>query len=163
MPSELLSRVYASAPTEFVIIQTLEVAIPGQDPVFVCGGFDDVQATLEDSRQVTFEAGNIVVQLPEIGDDGNQTLTFSVWNIGPRNQMLVEAALESGQPVRIIYREFLNTDLSAPASHPMPFELVGGSFQREVLSLEASYFDILNISWPRERYTSINAPGIKYL
>lgn len=163
MPSQLLATVYASAPTDRVLIQTLEIAVSGQPIVYVCNGFQDIEATLESSETVVFEAGNMTIQLPEVGDGGNQSLTFSVWNIGPRNQRLVEAALESGDPVSIVYREYLHDDLSAPAASPLPFVLASGSFQREVLSLEASYFDILNISWPRERYTSINAPGIKYL
>ena len=29
--------------------------------------------------------------------------------------------------------------------------------------LEASYMDMLNLAWPRERYTNTSSPGIAYM
>lgn len=163
MPSPILSTVYASAPAGQVIIQTLDIRITGQDPILVCNGFEEVTATLETAEEVTFEAGNLSIALPRRDDGGQQTLRFGLWNVDGRAQEAVAAALESGEQVPIAYREFLASDLSAPAAGPVPFVMLGGQFEGLEVQIEAGYVDILNTAWPRERYTQLNAPGIRYL
>ncbi len=163
MPSHALSVVYASAPTDVVIIHTLEVLIPGGSPIRVCNGFEDQAVTLETGEDVVFEAGNLVFELPEKNDTGKQTLRFGVWNTTARAQGAVEQALASDYETRLIYREFVTDDLSAPRSLPQTFTLVGGRFQGLTVEFEGSYFDILNTAWPRDRYTQLNAPAIAYL
>lgn len=159
----LLQRVYASAPTDYVIIQTLDIRVAGQDPVLLCNGFNEVTATLETLEEVTFEPGNLVVNLPKKDDSGQQSLNFGLWNVTSRAQDIITAALEADEEVPIVYREFFSNDLTAPATSPLPFVMVGGEFQGIELQIEASYYDILNTAWPRERYTSLNAPGIQFL
>ena len=162
MPTAL-DVIYASAPTSVVLIPTLEILVPGETPIRVCNGFEDIEATLEDDSTVTFTAGNLVIDLPEKNDTGKQTLKFGLWNATGEAQAAVVAALEANTGTDIIYREFDSSDLSAPASQPLLFTLVGGSFEGIEVQLEASYYDILNTAWPRERYTQLNAPGIAYL
>lgn len=162
MPTAL-DVIYASAPTDVVLIPTLEILVPGEDPIRVCNGFEDFEATLEDDSTVTFIAGNLVIDLPEKNDTGKQTLKFGLWNASGEAQAAVVAALNSDTPTEIVYREFDSSDLSAPVSLPQSFTLTGGSFEGVEVQLEASYYDILNTAWPRERYTNLNAPGIAYL
>ena len=159
----LLNRVYASAPTDAVLLQTLDIRVTGQDPVLLCNGFSEVTATLETMEQVTFEPGNLVIKLPKKGDTGQQSLNFGIWNATGRAQEVVAAALEAGEQVPVIYREFLLSDLSAPQAAPLPFVMIGGEFNGLELQIEASYYDIMNTRWPRQIYDSNNAPGIKYL
>lgn len=159
----LLNRVYASAPTDAILLQTLDIRVSGETPVLVCSGYRDVTATLETSEEVTFEAGNLAITLPEKSDSGQQTLNFGIWNATGRAQGIIEAAIESGAQVPIVYREYLASDLSAPQHSPLPFIMVGGEFKGIGLQIEASYYDILNTRWPRQIYDSNNAPGIKYL
>jgi len=162
MPTAL-DVIYASAPTGVVLIRTLEIRVPGEAPIRVCNGFEDIEATLEDDSVVTFTAGNLVIDLPEKNDTGKQALKFGLWNATGDAQAAVVAALASETPTEIIYREFDSSDLTAPAGQPQSFTLVGGSFEGIEVQLEASYYDILNTAWPRERYTQLNAPGIAYL
>lgn len=110
-----------------------------------------------------FEACQISIALPEKNTTGNQTLSFGVGLVDSRADKIVDAALENGSIVYLIYKEFLNSDLSAPARTPIRMEVVGGQFEEGGLQIEASYFDMLNFEWPRQRYTTTNAPGIKYL
>ena len=70
--------------------------------------------------------------------------------------------LKSGKPTSVIYREFYASDLSAPASAPIKMTLRGGSAEGITVGIEAGYFDLLNVGWPRFRYTPELAPGIKY-
>ncbi|WP_414430857.1 DUF1833 family protein [Alcanivorax sp. IL3] len=162
MPT-LLNKVYASAPTDAVLIQTLDIRVTGEAPVLLCNGFNEVTATLETEEQVTFEPGNLVVSLPDKNDTGQQSLNFGIWNATGRAQQVVAAALNSGEQVPVVYREYLSNDLSAPQSSPLPFIMVGGEFRGIELQIEASYYDILNSRWPRQIYDSNNAPGLKYL
>lgn len=163
MVSPILSTVYASAPSGIVIVQTLEIRVQGMDPIMVCNGFQDMACKLETGADVLFEAGNLSIALPARDEGANQTLKFGLWNVHGRAQMAVEKALSSGAQVPILYREYLSSDLSAPASGPVPFVMVGGQFEGLEVQIEAGYYDILNTAWPRERYTQLNAPGIKYL
>jgi len=163
MPSEALATIYASAPTDAVLIPTLEVLIPGSDPIRVCNGYQDQTLTLENSDVVEFLAGNLVIELPERNDTGKQTLKFGLWNVSGDAQVAIELALESADETFIVYREYDSRDLSGPASQPQTFTLVGGTFEGLDVQFEASYYDILNTAWPRERYNSLNAPGIRFL
>ncbi len=161
--STLLAKAYASAPTDTVIIQTLEIKPSGVDPIRVCTGFEDQTVTLEDDTEVTFTAGPIVVSEPARDTSGQQTLQFSIPNVAGVAQEAVDAALEAGEQVPIVYRRYLSTDLTAPAGNPLEMTLTGGAFHGLMVAVEASYYDLLNTQWPRERYTADFAPGLRYI
>jgi len=158
----ILSVVYASAPADEVSIPTLEIQIPGVATVRICSGFED-QILAVDGVNQTFEAGSLAVSLPSRNTSGQQTLTFGLWNVDGVAQRHVDAALEAGVQVKLIYREYLASDRSAPAARPYEMVLAGGAFEGGEAQFEASYYDILNTAWPRERYTVETAPGLKYL
>lgn len=157
----ILSVVYASAPTDEVIIPTLEIGLPTQ-LVRVCTGFED-QLLGVNGEMVWFQAGNLQVALPAKSTTGQQTLSFGVWNVNEQAQRYVQEALDSGLQVNVTYREYLVSDKSAPASRPLAMVLTGGIFEGDEVQFEASYQDILNTAWPRERFTSETAPGLRYL
>lgn len=156
--SAILQTVYASAPTDKVIFPTLEISSEGMESMRFVHGFEDM--TLGGQL---YEACQISIALPEKNTTGNQTLRFGVGLVDSRADKAVDAALENGRIVFLTYREFLNSDISAPARAPITMEVVGGEFSEGVLQVEASYFDMLNFAWPRQRYTAENAPGVKYL
>lgn len=158
----ILSVVYASAPSDEVIIPTLEILVPGHDPLRICADFVDHMLGV-DGLLVLFEGGNLQVALPASNTSGQQTLTFGVSNVNGVAQRYVDDALESGERVSIIYREYLSSDKSAPARRPYVMTLTGGAFENGEASFEAGYYDLLNAAWPRERYTVENAPGLKYI
>lgn len=162
MPTAL-NVIYASAPTGVVLIPTLEILVPGQDPIRVCGGFVDIEAMADEENTVLFSAGNLVVGRPDKNDTGKQSLKFGLWNANGEAQAAVAAALEAEGGTLVVYREYSSDDLTAPASLPEVFTLIGGSFEGIEVQLEASYYDILNTAWPRQRYTQNNAPAIAYL
>ena len=75
----------------------------------------------------------------------------------------MDAALESNTPITLIYLEYLESDKSAPARQPYIMTISGIQLEGDEAQIEASYWDILNYAWPRQRYTEETAPGIKYL
>lgn len=158
----LLQEVYASNPAGSLIIPTLEIQIAGQPPIRICTGFED-QLLYENGQPLLFEAGSLSVALPNKNTTGMQTLTFGVAGVNEKVQEYFDLALESGQKVSIIYREYLESDKSNPARKPYVMDLMGGVLEGGEAQLSAGFFDVLNYRWPREIYTAQNAPGIRYL
>ena len=159
----ILRALYASAPAAEVLIPTIEIRHASMPPVYLCTGFSDVTATLENSSTVTFDACGISIALPEKDASGNQSLVFAIDNITGEAQQFVDTALAAGGEMLLIYREYLASDLSAPSSVPKTLNIIGGVFEGGTFQAEASYYDMLNTAWPRDRYTADYAPGIKYM
>lgn len=158
----LLDIVYASAPTDNVIIPTLEITAPTAfDPIYICNGFEDHTATLETLAEVTFIASGMDIALPDKDTSGQQTLRFAIDNVTGQAQQAIDAAIEANERVTIVYRSYLYPDLSAPAE-VLRMTLMDAEFNGQTVSLQAGYYDLLNTAWPRLKYTTENAPGLKY-
>lgn len=158
----ILSVVFASAPTDELIIPTLEIQLPTQW-IRLCCGFEDQFLGLETGEVVGFEAGSLSITLPAKNATGVQTLTFGIPTPDGRAQRYVDEALEADQEVKMIYREYLESDKSAPARAPQVMTIRGGAFEGVEAQFQAGYADILNTRWPREEYTAETAPGIRFL
>lgn len=159
----LIETVYASAPSDQVILPTLEILVPGEDPIRVVAAFEDLTVTLETLETVTFQAGPFDFVRPKKDTSGQQNLTFAIANVTGEAQRVVEAAIEAGSEVPINYREYLSSDLTAPAAQPIKMTMRGGQFEGIMVQVEAGYFDLLNHAWPRSRYTASFAPGLRYI
>lgn len=159
----LIETVYASAPSDQIILPTLEILVPGEEPIRVVAAYEDLTATLETGETVTFQAGPFEYREPRKDTNGQQNLSFSIANVTGHAQEAVEAALESGEQVPVNYRVFLSSDLTAPAKAPYKMILRGGTFEGIMLQVEAGYFDLLNYQWPRRRYVASEYPGLRYM
>lgn len=159
----IIETVYASAPTSDVILPTIEILVPGYEPIRVVAAYEDLTATLETDETVTFQQGPFEYKEPSKDTNGQQTLTFSIANVTGEAQKAVEFALESNAEVPVNYRVFLSTDLTAPAKKPYKMILRGGQFQGMMVEVEAGYFDLLNTQWPRKRYNNEEHPGLRYI
>lgn len=162
--SQLLQTVYASAPTDQVVIHTLELKHSAftNGAIRLCQGFDDVSATLEDASTVTFSASGFGVSLPARAVKGRQDLQFQIDNVTGTALKNIHAAQEAGGAVQVIYRAYLASDLSAPAQPPTVMTAVDVSATPLSVSVTASFHDLVNKSWPRRFYTPDFAPGLKY-
>lgn len=158
----IISVVYASAPVGEYIIPSVEILIPGQEPIRVCNGYVDRLLGVDGAFQL-FEAGSLSIALPAKNTSGQQSLAFGIGNVNGRVQASVDAALESGAEVPLIYREYVSTDLLNPARRPLRMIVTGGSMKGGQAQFQASFYDLLNSAWPRERYTAQTAPGVRYL
>lgn len=161
--SQLLERVYASAPSDEVIIPTLEIRHPAIATIRTCAGFEDQTVTLEDGSNVTFLASGLDVSLPARNASGQQNLNFAIENVTGQAQRAIEEAMQSGGDIRVIYRTYLQSDLSSPAETPLNMILIGAEFQGASVQVTASYSDIISTAWPRERYSTDFAPGLRYI
>lgn len=160
----ILAVVYASAPTDEVIIPALEIAHETIDPpIRVCSGFEDQTVMLETSEEATFTAAGIAIALPAKNTSGQQNLSFGIDNVTGEAQRALEGALEAGGPIAVTLRIYLASDLSAPAETPLVLTLTGAEFDGTSVVVTAGFNDLLNSAWPRRRYTADFAPGLKYI
>lgn len=158
----LISATYASSPTSDLLISTLEFNNETAGVIRLAQSFNDVTATTELAETVIFIQSAWDVSLPNKDATGQQTLQFQICNVTGEAQRFIDDCLASGKPTSVIYREFYADDLSAPASTPIKMTLRGGSAEGVTVGIEAGYFDLLNVGWPRFSYTPEFAPGIKY-
>ena len=158
----ILQRLYASGGTE-VLIPTVELTCAAwPESLRLCHGFEDVTAVDEEGISKTYEAGAIEIALPKIDTSGTQLLTFGLDNVDGRAQRLQDEALEARQRVRLTLRQYLSTDLSAPAERPLRFDVRDIAMEGSSVRVTAAFFDLINTAWPRVYYTADFAPGIQY-
>ena len=159
------AQFYASAPAGIAHISTLEITHSSFRAIRTCSGFVDQAATLETGEVVTFKASALDVSLPARDATGQQNLQFAIENVTGQAQNAILAVIDSDdpEPVTVIYRMYLSSDLSEPAEPPLRMVLVAPEFKGATMQVVCSYLDIINMAWPRDRYTTDFAPGLKYL
>ena len=158
----ILEQVYASGGD--VIVSTLELTCPAWGtPVLICQGYEDQTCITEDSRTLTFLASAIEIALPKKGNTAGQSLMFAIDNVTGEAQAKIDQALEAEQRIIMIYREYLQSDKSAPAQSPYFMTVLGGTMQGSSVQIQAGFFDLINTKWPRDLYTTKFAPGLRYL
>lgn len=161
--STLLERVYASAGSE-VIIDTIELACPAwTESMYIVKGYEDMTLGLDGVTFKSFMAAPIAIALPKKNNQGNQTLNFAIDNVTGQAQRLIDTALEASARITLTFRRYLNTDLTTPSEKPFYATVLSGNVTGTTVQIEAGFQDILNYAWPRELYTSVFAPGLKYL
>lgn len=140
------------------------------DPVavYVVNDFEDLAATLEadapldGGETVTFRAVPMEITLPPEGDEQRAPeVRISVGNATRLLTPQLEAAVASQDPVEIIARIYLPSDLSAPHELP-PLHLVLRSAQATagVVTAVAGFGDIANRRFPAVEYTRREFPNL---
>ena len=157
----ILENLYASGGTE-IRVPCLSFRCEDWEAIHICQGWDDLTATLETAEEVAFTASDFSAQLAKKSKDGNQALQFAIDASQSDALEKLDAALESGNKVYIDYREFLLSDLSAPARNVETMTVTGYSYEYPNLLFTASFHDLVNKAWPRIRYNTTIAKGLKY-
>ena len=157
----VLNRLYASSGNE-VIIETLEINI-GDEIYYLCTGYEDITAITESGDTVTFSASAIDIALPARNSDGTQDLQFAISNIDGKVSAAIRNALDNLSGATLKYRNYISTDLSAPASKPYTLAVKSGSWTALQVQIKAGYMNILDTAWPRNRYTLPYYPGLRYI
>lgn len=157
----VLNRLYASSGDE-VIIETLQINI-GDTVHYLCQGYEDITAATEDGDVVTFEACAIDIALPARNSDGTQDLQFAISNINGVVSTAIRSALDNLSGATLTYRNYVSTDLVAPASTPYTLTIKSGYWTALKVQIKAGYMNILDTAWPRYRYTLPYYPGLRYM
>ena len=157
----ILNRLYASSGAE-VIIETLQINI-GAGVYYLCKGYEDITATTEGGDVVTFAAAAIDIALPARNSDGTQDLQFAIDNVDGATSTAIRNALDNLDSASLTYRNYVSTDLTAPAAVPYTLAIKSGSWTATQAQIVAGYMNVLDTAWPRNRYTLPNYPGLRYM
>ncbi|MDF3863455.1 DUF1833 family protein [Pseudomonas denitrificans (nom. rej.)] len=158
-----LEVAFASPGTE-VLIPCVEIASDAwSSPILLTHGFEDITATTEDGRTLTFKAGGIDVAMPKKDNTGAQTVTFAIDGVSGEAQNLIQAAIDAERRIRLTLRLYLSTDLSKPSQRPYYMTVRSGTLETDHVEPQAGYFDMIGTKWPRDNYNSDSFPCIKYV
>lgn len=163
MTSPVLKRLYASGGTEVLLYLVELQCAAWSDSIRIAKGFDNPTVTTEDGRTVTFTGAGIDLALPKKDASGNQNIRFAIDNVTGEAQKLIEEAIEAKSKITLTMRTYIDTDLAAPADFPFVATVKSAQFDTGKVQVDAGFFDLINTSWPRDLYTTVFAPGLKYM
>jgi hypothetical protein len=159
---DAIKEAFALAPASTVIYHTLQIRQVGvQSSIFLVQSRRSIEAADEDGNWHTFEPVGFQFSLPPSNSEGFQSLNLVIDNIGRRVTDFVEAAQSAVQAVEILYRPYLNTDLTAPQMDP-PILLYLKDIEMNDLQVtgRATFMDILNKKFPLDIYTRAKFPAL---
>ena len=172
--SEALEEAYASNPSDVVILDTLELIHPDfkdengkQTAVRVVRDNINLRAVLEENapldggQEVEFIALGFDLEFPPVNTTPVPEITVTLDNVGREIIKYLDMASSSQDMIKMIYRPYLSTDLTAPQMIP-PLTLVLSDVQANItkITAKARMMDIGNRSFPNENYTSKHFAGL---
>lgn len=167
--SEAIKEAYASAPTDVVILNTIELRHPAFDqPIRVVADYVPVTAMLEPTapsnagEMVTFQAFAFDLTLPEILDRGVPELELVIDNVSREIIRNIELAILQVDKLELTYRAFLSNDLTYGPHNDPPMHLTITSIEADAtkVTARASIADFVNKKFPNNDYDERQFPGL---
>jgi len=160
---DAIKEAFVLAPSTDVIFNTLEVRQDGvQDSVFLVQNPVAVVALDENGISRTFNPSGFKFTLPSSSEDGYTTLNVAIDNVMRRASDFVQTAMKSSLvPVKVIYRPYLQSDLTRPQMNP-PIVLFLKDVQitsSQVLGT-CTFQDLINKKFPVELYARERFPAL---
>ena len=166
---EAIKEAYASAPSDEVLLHTLEL----RHPAFMDGTAlrvvrDNVEleATLEadsngNRQTVKFEPFGFDISLPQVVDRSSPKATLTIDNVSREIVRNIELAAETQEVIKVTYRPYLSSDKSGPQYDP-PLTMTLTEIVATVLSVRGSLTlpKLGNHKFPGEVYTFQRFPGL---
>lgn len=172
--SEALKIVYASAPADQIILETIEIRHPafvdnnGNVIAFrVVANNEDLNATLEADAEmnggelVLFVAMAFSIDGVGFGDNKVPSLQIRITNVQREMSRYMELAATNPNKAWITYREYLPSDLSGPQMDP-PVTLACVDIQIDpfACTITADATSLQNRAFPKTSYTTARFPGL---
>jgi hypothetical protein len=166
--SEAIKEAYAIAPSNAVILHTLEIRHPNfLAPIRVVRDYQDLSARLEDSapenagETVEFIAFAFDIKPPDSTSDGIPTCVIEMDNVSQEILANVDRAMFSQQQITVIYRAYLSNDLSGPQNDP-PLTMNLLSVEANLMRVRATagFTNIANRKFPASYYSLTRFPGL---
>jgi hypothetical protein len=174
--SEAAAEAYAIAPVDRVMVDTIELLHSSfigddgyPDSVRVACNTEDLLATIEDGapmhagQEVTFIGLPVVPKLPEEGENGQDPVfEFFIDNVSEMVSRQLDLAVETLEPIIVIYREYASDDTSGPTHLPtLKLELRKVDVDDTRVTATAAFADSVNRKFPGsvydERYPGLSA------
>lgn len=167
--SQAIKEAYASAPSDVVIVDTLELRHPAfTEPIRVVADYAPIQARLEPSalqnpnEVVTFIPFAFSLKRPEVFDKGVPELEFSIDNVSGEIIDQIELAMSVPEKLEITYRAFLSNDLLSGPQNDPPITMTITFIEIDVMTISAraSIVDFANKKFPNNEYDERTYPGL---
>ena len=179
MPNEYLTEAikeaYMMAPSDDVIIDTLEISHPAWVdpgtgdplPLRVTNQREAVIAWLEATaplnpgEQVTFAPYPFTFRKPHMDPSSLPEVEIEIDNVSADIIKNIEIAMQNPEKIRVIYRPYLSSDLNGPHFNP-PMTLWATNINADIftITMRATFGDMFNKSFPSELYTIDRFPGL---
>jgi hypothetical protein len=160
----------ASCPPDELTYYTLEIWHSSFDvPARVVTGVgDDMQFGIEASaarnagEMVTFIACPVKAEWPEQREGFPPQSKVSIDNVNRELRPKIKAAMMIREYIKVIYREYLDSDLTEPSYGPVEFTLKDVTMTGATLTGTATVANLLNKRFPRrdKNYSAVQFPSL---
>lgn len=167
--SAAIREAYASAPVDEVIHHTLKLWHPAfTAPIRVVRDVVALEARLEPGAArdpgavVSFIAYAFDVVPPEQTTTGAPQCVIEIDNVSREILAQIDLAVASSDPVVVIYRAFLSSDLDSGPENDPPLEMTISAISATELRIRATagFPDLLNTRFPGLKYDLERFPGL---
>lgn len=108
-----------------------------------------------------YYASAFTVQMPERSGNGFSDLSFAICGVNGECYQYINRALESMKPTLLTMKQWHPEKLDQLEA--LTLTVTGGQLNRDTAQFTASFCDMLNLEFPRLKYTAYNSPGLKYI
>lgn len=166
---DAIKEAYASAPSDEVILFTIELRHPNfTEPLRVVRDFKNLTAYLEADapedagQEVMFLAYPFDIQPPDTDEYGKPELTITIDNVGREVMTYIEEAVKSQDVIDVTYRLYLASDLSGPQNNPpMTMQCTSITATPKSITMVASFPDLSSKAFPKFKYTLEQFPSLQ--
>lgn len=170
---DAIKEAYASAPSDIVIYDTMELIHPNfvddegnKTSIRVVRGNEDITATLEadapvnKGEAVKFIGYPFDFKRPAVTERAGPTMTVTIDNVSKEIGRNIERAVSSMEVIRMIYRPYTSDDLTSPQYNP-PLEMTLTDIEVSVFKVSgtARFANLANRKFPYAVYTPQEFPG----
>lgn len=164
-----IKEAYASAPSDVVVIDTLELRHPAFTvPIRVTTQYAPITAKLEAGaplnagQMVEFQPFAFDFVLPEVVDTGIPELQINIDNVSREIIEHIELAMPQPEKLEVTYRAFLSNDLAGGPQNDPPLHMTISSISADAMSVQAkaTIADFMNKKFPGENYVDTKFPGL---
>lgn len=157
-----LQRIYASAPVDDGLRETLELSHPQfLQSHYITNEPAAFTATLETGATVEFAALPFAARLPGSNAQGQQDLQLVIDNVDREIiEELERAATLPTERITVTYRAYAASDLTQPGATPIALSITSVSAGVTTVEANAGRTDVLNKRFPAVLYDVQQFPGL---
>lgn len=168
--SAAMQQAYASSPSDD-IISTVELNHAAfAEPLRLVTGQDkpltatlELEAPFNPGQAVTFTAVAFAIQPPGHTANGPTPATVKIDNVSGQIAAILRQAISSNAAVRVIYREYVASDLSAPGQVIRDLKLRRVTVTGSTAAGEIGYEEMQSKAFPRQTYDKARFPALYVL
>lgn len=157
-----LREAYALATSNAVVLDTLQLHHPilGTD-LFLVNDRQNHTFTLENAEQHEFVGRAFQLSLPAINADGLPEMSLAIDDVGNQVSSFLKLLLGSQVALEITYRPYFSDTPGAPQMDPpLVMYLRGARKQGPTVQGRATFADLVNKKFPRQRYDRSRFPSL---